>query len=132
MTPGLNTNRFGKTWSGKRCLAKTRAGGRCQKPAWRAAEGGRRCNLHGGLSLRGKAHGMYKTGQHTIEAVAERRLKADAGRRSMKRVKIAVRMARVAGLFEGQTPRSSPNTVKKFNALMAEYNSLLKPPPEAT
>ena len=39
--------RFGPDWPGRRCGAKTRAGGACQNPAI----GGRsRCTLHGGLS----------------------------------------------------------------------------------
>ena len=39
--------RFGPGWPGRRCDAKTRAGGACQNPAI----GGRtRCKLHGGKS----------------------------------------------------------------------------------
>ena len=39
--------RFGPDWPGRRCGAKTRAGGACQNPAI----GGRsRCKLHGGRS----------------------------------------------------------------------------------
>ena len=39
--------RFGADWPGRRCGAKTRAGGVCQNPAI----GGRnRCKLHGGKS----------------------------------------------------------------------------------
>ena len=39
--------RFGPDWPGRRCGAKTRAGGVCQNPAI----GGRnRCKLHGGRS----------------------------------------------------------------------------------
>ena len=39
--------RFGPGWPGRRCGAKTRAGGACQSPAI----GGRtRCKLHGGKS----------------------------------------------------------------------------------
>jgi hypothetical protein len=126
-TPSSHPGRFGPNFPGKRCGAKTRSGGKCLKPA---SLGTPRCITHGarGGAPRGKAHGMYKTGQHTIEAVAERRLKADAGRRSIKRVKLAVRMARVAGLFEGQTPRSSPVVVEKFYQLKDEYDALLEPP----
>ena len=96
--PSLHTGRFGPNFPGKRCGAKTRAGGKCLKPA---SLGTPRSLTHGarGGAPRGKAHGMYKTGQHTIEAVAERRLKADAGRRSMKRVKLATRMCSLMGLF---------------------------------
>ena len=39
--------RFGRNWSGKRCLARARRGSPCQNPAI----GGRtRCKLHGGKS----------------------------------------------------------------------------------
>ena len=41
------TTQFGPNWSGKRCLAKTRHGTACQKPAIR---GRNRCQLHGGRS----------------------------------------------------------------------------------
>ena len=43
---GLAT-RFGADWPGRRCLAKTRAGGACQNPAIKDRS---RCKLHGGLS----------------------------------------------------------------------------------
>ena len=42
-----HATRFGPDWPGRRCGAKTRAGGACQNPAI----GGRNCcKLHGGLS----------------------------------------------------------------------------------
>jgi hypothetical protein len=124
MTPMLHSNRFGETWSGKRCLARTRAGGQCQKPAWRAAEGGRRCNLHGGKSLRGKDHPGYKTGEHTIEAVAERRLKVEAGRRSMRRVALASEIGSLLGMFdEPHKPRRRVS--ERLVLLEAELRSLL-------
>ncbi len=43
---GLAT-RFGPSWTGRRCGAKTRAGGPCQNPAIKNRT---RCKLHGGLS----------------------------------------------------------------------------------
>src|SRR5438046_9332924 len=57
----------------QRCLAQTRAGGQCQRPALR---GRRRCRLHGGLSPgapKGPANGNYVTGEWTNEAIEERR-----------------------------------------------------------
>ena len=39
--------RFGPNWPGRRCGAKTRAGGMCQNPAIGSRT---RCKLHGGLS----------------------------------------------------------------------------------
>jgi hypothetical protein len=127
VAPWSPETQFGANWPGRRCLARTRRGSECQKPA---IKGRARCQLHGGRSTgapRGEAHGRYVNGQHTIEVVAERRAKADAGRRAMKRVKLASEMARVAGLFEGQTPRSSPVVVEKFYKLKAQYDALLEP-----
>ena len=39
--------RFGADWPGRRCGAKTRAGGACQNPTIKDRS---RCKLHGGLS----------------------------------------------------------------------------------
>ena len=39
--------RFGRGWPGRRCGAKTRAGGMCQNPGIGSRT---RCKLHGGLS----------------------------------------------------------------------------------
>ena len=52
----------------KYCGAKTRVGGSCRQPAMKNG----RCRLHGGKSLSGKAHGRYRTGEHTKEAIALR------------------------------------------------------------
>lgn len=55
-----------------RCLAKTRRGTYCERPALR---GRRRCRLHGGVgdgAPRGSQNGNYKHGDYTIEAIAER------------------------------------------------------------
>ena len=47
LTEAGHATRFGADWPGRRCGAKTRAGGACQNPAF----GGRsRCALHGGKS----------------------------------------------------------------------------------
>ena len=46
LTIGVHT-RFGPNWPGKRCLAKTRRGAECQRPAHKLNG---RCGLHGGLS----------------------------------------------------------------------------------
>ena len=42
-----HATRFGPDWPGRRCSAKTRAGGVCQNPAIGSRP---RCKLHGGLS----------------------------------------------------------------------------------
>jgi glucans biosynthesis protein len=55
------------------CGARTRAGGRCRKPA---AKGKRRCRLHGGAPGSGGQPGnrnAHKHGFYGKEAIAERR-----------------------------------------------------------
>ena len=52
-----------------RCGARTRVGGRCRAPAMRNG----RCRMHGGCSLSGTAHGRYRHGLATREAIAMRR-----------------------------------------------------------
>jgi hypothetical protein len=124
MTPMLPTNRFGKNWVGRRCLARTRAGGHCQKPAWRAAEGGRRCNLHGGKSLRGKEHPGYVNGEFTKQAIALRRSKTASARRSLRRVALASEIGSLLGMFdEPRKPRR--RVAERLVLLEAELRSLL-------
>jgi integrase len=72
---GLAT-RFGPDWPGKRCLAKTRGGTECQRPA---ITGSGRCRLHGGWSTgprteEGRARisaANTKHGRKTKERLAE-------------------------------------------------------------
>ena len=47
LTEAGNATRFGADWPGRRCGAKTRAGGACQNPAIKDRS---RCKLHGGRS----------------------------------------------------------------------------------
>ena len=85
-TLGLGT-RFGDDWPGQRCLAKTRQGGNCQKPA---LKGRNRCQLHGGRSTgpsteEGRARisaSHYKHGGRTKERIAADRERAKANRES--------------------------------------------------
>ena len=57
-----------------RCLARTRSGKLCQKPA---AKGKKRCRLHGGAegsgAPPGERNGAYRHGLYTREAIAERK-----------------------------------------------------------
>ena len=77
--------RFGVNWPGKRCLAKTRRGTPCQKPA---ITGKGRCQLHGGRSTGPKtAEGLKRLaelntvhGQRTKERRAEAKALAQANR----------------------------------------------------
>jgi hypothetical protein len=124
VAPHSPETQFGPTWPGRRCLAKTRRGTECQKPA---LKGKARCQLHGGRSPgapRGEAHGRYVNGEHTIEAVAERRVKADAGRRSMRRVALASEIGSLLGMFdEPHKPRR--RVAERLVLLEAELRSLL-------
>ena len=47
LTEAGHATRFGADWPGRRCGAKTRAGGACQNPTIKDRS---RCKLHGGLS----------------------------------------------------------------------------------
>jgi len=81
---GLST-RFGPDWPGQRCLAKTRQGGECQKPALKNKS---RCQLHGGRSTgprteegRSRISALhYKHGRRTKERIAADRARAQANR----------------------------------------------------
>ena len=84
LTLGLET-RFGPDWPGLRCLAKTRRGTECQKPA---IKGRSRCQLHGGRSTGPKtpegrariAAANYKHGNRTKERLAEDKERAAVNR----------------------------------------------------
>jgi len=63
-----------------RCGARTRLGGRCRAPAMRNG----RCRMHGGCSRSGTAHGRYRHGRATREAIAMRRYLAALVREARK------------------------------------------------
>ena len=96
--PGLPRGRFGPDFPGKICHARTRAGQRCRKAA---ALGTPVCRSHGaaGGAPRGPKHGKWKTGQYSIEAVAKRKRLSVAARRSRQRLKLAVKMCELMGMF---------------------------------
>jgi hypothetical protein len=83
-TLGLET-RFGPDWPGRRCLAKTRRGTECQKPA---IKGRVCCQLHGGRStgprtVEGRARiaaANLKHGNRTKERLAENKERAAVNR----------------------------------------------------
>jgi len=60
------------------CGARTRSGGVCRQPAMKNG----RCRLHGGKSLSGMAHGRYKHGMRTKEALEQRKRLSDLLRQS--------------------------------------------------
>jgi hypothetical protein len=83
-TLGIET-RFGDNWPGRRCLAKTRRGTECQKPA---VKGKGRCQLHGGRSTGPKtpegrariAAVKFKHGNRSKERLAENKERAAVDR----------------------------------------------------
>ncbi len=92
ITPELLHWRFGPAWPGRRCLAKTRRGTECQKPAMKNG----RCQIHGGRNHgapAGAANGNYRHGRCTKEAIANRRA-ANA------RVRGLIREAKALGLVD--------------------------------
>ena len=88
---GVHT-RFGPNWPGKRCLAKTRRGTACLKPA---LKGKTRCALHGGRStgprtqrgLQRISEANLKHGRQTKDKLAAQKHAADVGRRVMGELK---------------------------------------------
>ena len=94
---GLAT-RFGPDWPGKRCLAKTRRGTECQRPA---ITGAGRCRLHGGRSTgprteEGRARiaaANTKHGRKTKERLAEAKARAQANREIWYALKMQIELA---------------------------------------
>ena len=84
--------RFGPNWPGKRCLAKTRKGTPCQRPAFKHNG---RCGLHGGLSTGPKtADGLkrisdanLKHGKYAKDQLEAQRNAAQVGRKVMAELK---------------------------------------------
>ena len=105
-TLGLET-RFGPDWPGRRCLAKTRRGNECQKPA---IKGKGRCQLHGGRSTGPKtvegrqrvALAHLKHGNRTKERLAENKAHADANRQIWYDLKTEVELM----IRDGYLPRN--------------------------
>jgi hypothetical protein len=84
--------RFGPSWPGRRCLAKTRKGTPCQRPAFKHNG---RCSLHGGLSTGAKtSNGLkrisdvnLKHGKYTKDKLEAQRHAAQVGRRVLAKLK---------------------------------------------
>ena len=103
---GLAT-RFGPEWPGKRCLAKTRRGTECQRPA---ITGSGRCRLHGGRSTgprtkEGRARISAANTKHwrkTKERLAEARARAQANREIWYALKTQIELA----IRDGYLPKN--------------------------
>ena len=84
-TVGFET-RFGDSWLGKRCGAKTRSGNLCRRPAYKTKG---RCALHGALATGPKTEegrrriskANLKHGSYTKEKLVEAQASADLGRK---------------------------------------------------
>ena len=85
VTIGLET-RFGPNWPGVRCGARTKSGGKCQRPAVKRSG---RCTRHGGKSTgprtqagRDKIAALHTThGKLTKEKCEEAKKRAEVGRK---------------------------------------------------
>ncbi len=103
VTIGVHT-RFGPNWPGQRCLAKTRRGTACQRPAYK--QNGR-CALHGGRATGTKTQrglqrileANIKHGRQTKDKLAAQRHAAKVGRRVMGKLKQLERRLEDAGLM---------------------------------
>ena len=98
--------RFGPNWPGKRCLAKTRKGTLCRRPAFK---NNGRCRLHGGLSTGARtleglnriSDANRKHGRCTKEKLAAKRKTVTVGRRVKGELKRLELKLINAGLFSG-------------------------------
>ena len=100
---GLKT-RFGPDWPGKRCGAKTRAGGICPKPAYKDSG---RCHNHGGASTGAKtkegrqrlSEAHLKHGHYTKDKKQARKEGAAIERKLRARRKLIENELRTAGII---------------------------------
>ena len=91
-------------WPGKRCLAKTRRGTLCQRPAYKHNG---RCRLHGGAStgartpegLQRISEANIKHGRQTKDKLEAQRHAAEIGRRVMGELKRLERQLVDTGLM---------------------------------
>jgi len=97
--------RFGPSWPGERCGAKTRRGTECQRPAHKRNG---RCGLHGGRStgartpegLRRISAANLKHGRYTKDKLERDRKRGEVGRRVLSELKRIERELNYAGLIE--------------------------------
>ena len=84
--------RFGPSWPGERCGAKTRRGTECRRPAHKH---NKRCSLHGGRStgartpegLRRISAANLKHGRYTKDKLEAQRKRGEVGRRVLAEIK---------------------------------------------
>jgi hypothetical protein len=91
VTIGLET-RFGPNWPGVRCGARTKSGGKCQRPAVKRTG---RCSRHGGKSTGAKTQAgrdklaqlHLKDGRYTKEKRETAKKRAEVGRKVRAEIK---------------------------------------------
>ena len=104
ITIGVET-RFGPNWPGIRCLARTRRGTECQRPAYKHNG---RCALHGGLStgartqegLQSISEANLKHGRYTKDKLEAQRKRGEVGRRVLAEIKQIEAELLAAGLID--------------------------------
>lgn len=97
--------RFGDSWPGQRCLAKTRRGTKCRRPAYKKSG---KCHLHGGASSGPKTQQGIENikkaqtthGNFSKEAIKERKELACYRRQVQSEIKEIETWAIDAGLLE--------------------------------
>lgn len=85
--------RFGASWPGERCGAKTRRGTECQRPAFK---NNGRCELHGGKStgartpegLQRISAANLKHGRYTKDKLERQRRAAEVGQKVRAKLKL--------------------------------------------
>ena len=96
--------RFGPDWPGKRCLAKTRKGTLCQRPAFK---NNGRCRLHGGLSTGARtpegiqliSEANLEHGRYTNDKLEKKRRTAEVGRTVKAKLKLIEHRLQANGLI---------------------------------
>ena len=97
--------RFGASWPGERCGAKTRRGTECQRPAFKHNG---RCGLHGGKStgartpegLQRISAANLKHGRYTKDKLERQRRAAEVGRKVKAELTNIKQRLIAAGLLE--------------------------------
>ena len=97
--------RFGPSWPGERCGAKTRRGTECQRPA---NKHNKRCSLHGGRStgartpegLQRISEANLRHGRFTKDKLERQRRAAEVGRQVRAKIRRIEQRLLEAGLLD--------------------------------
>jgi hypothetical protein len=105
--------RFGPSWPGQRCFAKTRRGSKCQRPANKRNG---RCRLHGGASTGAKtlegreriSQTNMRHGKYTKDKLEKQRMNAAKGREIRRELRQMERELIATGLLDKHWRDSFP------------------------